>query len=227
MRFSLFSICCRDSRSTAGASCGESPGGITGDFARATHIATNAGKILAYLMIFVGIWQALNGNWRGGLWTAFIGWFLLSAAQESYAQVAIRISLTGVRAEDIMSRDIPTVPRDMSLEEYVHEVLRTGRRCHIVTGAGRPVGMITMHGARLVPRDEWANTSLQAAMLPIDRIHAASPEEPVLAVLERLQNEDINQMPVISEGQIVGMIARDAILRMLQTRLQVGHLAEP
>ena len=64
-------------------------------------------------------------------------------------------------------------------------------------------------------------------MLPIDRIHAASPEEPVLAVLERLQNEDINQMPVISEGQIVGMIARDTILRMLQTRLQIGHLAEP
>jgi predicted transcriptional regulator len=96
-----------------------------------------------------------------------------------------------------------------------------------VTGAGLPVGMITMHGARLVPRDEWANTSLQAAMLPIDRIHAASPEEPVLAVLERLQNEDINQMPVISEGQIVGMIARDTILRMLQTRLQIGHLAEP
>jgi predicted transcriptional regulator len=126
-----------------------------------------------------------------------------------------------------MTRDIPTVTRDMSLEEYVHEVLRTGRRCHIVTGAGRPVGMITMHGARLVPRDEWANTSLQAAMLPIDRIHAASPEEPVLAVLERLQNEDINQMPVISEGQIVGMIARDTILSMLQTRLQIGHLAEP
>jgi Zn-dependent protease/predicted transcriptional regulator len=201
--------------------------GVTGDFARATQIASSAGKLLAYLMIFVGIWQALNGNWVGGLWTAFIGWFLLSAAQESFAQVAIRSTLTGVRAEDIMTRDIPTVTRDMSLEEYVHEVLRTGRRCHIVTGAGRPVGMITMHGARLVPRDEWANTSLQAAMLPIDRIHAASPEEPVLAVLERLQNEDINQMPVISEGQIVGMIARDTILRMLQTRLQIGHLAEP
>src|SRR5580700_8705223 len=144
--------------------------GITGDFTKSTRVAANAGRVLAYLMIFVGVWQALNGNWVGGLWTAFIGWFLLSAAQESYAQVAIRSTLTGVRAEDIMSRDIPTVTRDMSLEEYVHEVLRTGRRCHIVIGAGHPVGMITMHGARLVPRDEWANTSLQAAMLPIDRI---------------------------------------------------------
>src|SRR3984893_252507 len=200
--------------------------GITGNFARATQIASSAGKLLAYLMIFVGIWQALNGNWVGGLWTAFIGWFLLSAAQESFAQVAIRSTLTGVRAEDIMTRDIPTVTRDMSLEEYVHEVLRTGRRFHVVTGAGKPVGLITLHAARTAPKDEWPNTSLQAVMLPIDRIHSASPEEPALAILERMQREDINQMPVISEGRIVGMIARDTILRVLQTRLQLGHLAQ-
>ena len=201
--------------------------GVTGNFARATQIASSAGKLLAYLMIFAGIWQALNGNWVGGLWTAFIGWFLLSASQESNAQVAIRDTLAGVRAEDIMSRDIPTVARDMSLLEYVHEVLRTGRRCHIVTGAGKPVGLITMHSAQTVPRDEWANTSIQAVMLPIDRIHSASPEESVLGVLERMQTEDVNQMPVVSEGQIMGMIARDTILRLLQTRLQVGHLAGP
>jgi len=199
--------------------------GITGDLARATRIASTAGKVFAYLMIFAGIWQALNGNWVGGLWLAFIGWFLLSAAQESFAQVAMRNTLAGVRAEDIMTRDIPTVPRDMSIEEYVHEVLRTGRRCHIVTGSGKPVGLVTLHAARMEPREEWANTAIQAVMLPIDRIHSASPEEPVLGVLERMQSEDINQMPVISEGQIIGMVARDAILRVLQTRIQAGHLA--
>jgi Zn-dependent protease/predicted transcriptional regulator len=199
--------------------------GITGDLARATRIASTAGKVFAYLMIFDGIWRALNGNWVGGLWLLFIGWFLLSAAQESFAQVAMRNTLAGVRAEDIMTRDIPTVPRDMSIEEYVHEVLRTGRRCHIVTGSGKPVGLVTLHAARMEPREEWANTAIQAVMLPIDRIHSASPEEPVLGVLERMQSEDVNQMPVISEGQIIGMVARDAILRVLQTRIQAGHLA--
>ena len=199
--------------------------GITGDFTRATRIASNAGKLFAYVMIVGGIWQALNGNLVGGLWLAFIGWFLLSAAQESFAQVAIRNTLAGVRAEDIMTRDIPTVPRDMSIEEYVHEVLRTGRRCHIVTASDKPVGLITLHAARTVPREEWANTAIQAVMLPTEQIHSASPEEPVLGVLDRMQGEDINQMPVVSDGQIVGMIARDAILRVLQTRIQDGHLA--
>jgi Zn-dependent protease/predicted transcriptional regulator len=199
--------------------------GITGNFTRASRIASTSGKAFAYLMIFLGVWQALHGNWVGGLWIAFIGWFLLSASQESGAQVAMRNTLTGVRAADIMTQDVPTVPRDISLEDYVHEVLRTGRRCHIVTGAGKPVGLVTLQAVRTVPREEWANTSIQAVMLVLDRIHSANPDEPVLGVLERMQREDINQMPVVSEGHIVGMIARDTILRVLQTRLQVGHLA--
>ncbi|MGH9771968.1 MAG: site-2 protease family protein [Candidatus Acidiferrales bacterium] len=198
---------------------------FTGNFTRSTQIASNAGKVLAYLMISIGIWQALNGNWVGGLWLAFIGWFLLSAAQESFAQVAIRDTLTGVCAQDIMTRDIPTVARDISIEEYVHEVLQTGRQYHVVTGAGNPVGMTTLQAARHVPRGEWANTSIQAVMLPFNQIHAATPEEPALGVLERMQNEDVTQMPVISDGHIVGIIAHDTILRVLQTRLQVGHLA--
>jgi Zn-dependent protease len=199
--------------------------GITGNFDRATKIASGAGRFFAYLLIFFGVWQAFNGNWVGGVWTAFIGWFLLSAARESYVQVELRNTLTGVRAADIMSRDVPTVERNISIDDYVHEVMRTGRRFHIVTGAGKPVGLVTLHSARSVPREEWANTSIQPVMMPFERIHAASPEEPALGVLQRMQSEDINQMPVISEGRIVGMIARDTILRLLQTRLQLGHLA--
>ena len=199
---------------------------ITDDFSKAARIASRTDQLFAYVMIFAGIWIALQGNWFGGLWWVFIGWFLLSAAQESYAQVAIRNTLAGVNAADIMSQDVPTMPRDLSLENYVHEVLRTGRRCHIVTGDGAPVGLVTFHAAQGIPRDEWPNTSIQAAMRPMDKIKWAAPSEPVLSVLERMQAEDINQMPVLEDGRVVGMIARDSILRVLRARLEVGHLAE-
>ena len=200
--------------------------GVTKNFQRATKIASTTGKIFAYVMIIFGAYQALMGNWVGGLWTAFIGWFLLSAAQESYAQVAVQNTLTGVRAGDVMTHDIPTVTRDMSIDEYVHEVLRTGAKVHIVTGAGRPVGLISLDEARTVPRDEWTNTSIQAVMLPLDRLHSAEPDEPVLSVLQRMRSKSISQMPVISDGNIVGMVGVEDILRVLHTRLQLGHLAE-
>jgi len=199
--------------------------GITGDFTRATIIASNAGKFFAYALIFYGIWVIFHGNLLGGIWSVFIGWFLLSAAQESYAQIAIRNTLTGVRAGDVMTKDVPTVARDVSIEEYVHEVLRTGARSHVVTAAGTPVGLITLDAARGVPRDEWAGTSVQAVMLPFDRIQSAKPDEPVLAILDRMQSQNLSQMPVVSDGHIVGIVARDTILSVLQTRLQMRHLA--
>lgn len=63
-------------------------------------------------------------------------------------------------------------------------------------------------------------------MRPLDKIRWASPPELVLSILERMQAEHINQMPVLDHGHVVGMIMRDSILRVLRTRLQVGHLAE-
>jgi Zn-dependent protease/predicted transcriptional regulator len=201
--------------------------GITKDFTRASRIASTAGTFFAYVMIVLGVWQALTGNWVGGLWLAFIGWFLLEAARESYAHVAIRNTLAGVTAADIMSPEIPKISRASSLEEYVHEVLRTGRRCHVVTDGERMAGMMTLQSARSVPREEWGHTSIQAVMIPLDRIHSATPGEPALRVLERMQAADINQMPVVSDARVIGIIGRDAILRVLQTRLQTGQLAGP
>jgi Zn-dependent protease/predicted transcriptional regulator len=209
--------------------------GATRNFEKASRIASRSGQLIAYFMIVLGIWAVVQqntpvgrflGGWFGGLWLVFIGWFLLSAAQETYTQVAVRNTLAGLSAGDVMSPDVPTVARDISLEDYVHEVLRTGRRCHVVTGNGMAVGLVTLHRVQHFPRDEWANTSVQAAMVPLNNIHWVSPTEPVTGVLERMQGEDVNQMPVLQEGHIIGMISRDSILRVIQTRLHHTRFAE-
>lgn len=196
--------------------------GVTGDYTRATRFASRGGQLLAYVLILTGIWQSLTGSFVGGLWLAFIGWFLLTAAQESYAQVAIRGALRGLRADDIMSRELPIIGRDISLEEYGHEVLRTGRRCHLVVTDGELMGLMSVHVLNRVPHENWASTSVQAAMIPREQIHWTAPEEPVLSLLERMQNEDINQMPVVTAGQVVGLVSRESILRVVQTHAEVG-----
>src|SRR3954454_20908466 len=204
--------------------------GVTKDFTRATKIAAGSGKLVAYGMIVIGAWISLSrGQWQSGLWLAFIGWFLLNAAQESVAQIAIRETLTGLRAADVMSHEVPTIARDISLEDYGQEALRTGRRCHLVTTDDRLVGMMNVHMLNSVPRDEWTNTSVQAVMIPRDKILWATPEEPLLALLERLLAADVNQMPVVdgteNGSHIIGMISRDSILRVMRTRAEVGPLA--
>jgi Zn-dependent protease len=203
--------------------------GATRDFAKATRVAGTSGKIIAYAMILWGTWGVINGHVQH-LWTVLIGWFILNAAQESVAQVAIRETLAGLSAADVMSKEVPTVPGHITLEEYSTEVLRTGRRVHLVVSDDRLVGMMNVHALNAIPRHEWAQNSVQAAMIPREKILWTSPEEPLLRLLERLLSADVNQMPVVSgtlDGapQIVGIVTRDSILRVMQTRSELGPLA--
>jgi Zn-dependent protease/predicted transcriptional regulator len=204
--------------------------GVTKDFARATTIAGISGKVVAYGLIVFGAWLGITkGQWTSGLWMAFIGWFLLNAAQESVAQVAIRETLSGLHAADVMSHEVPTVARNISLEEYGQEVARTGRRCHLVTTDDRLMGMMNVNALNSVPRNDWSNMSVQAVMIPRDKILWARPEEPLLGLLERLVSADVNQMPVVTDTEndgahIIGMITRDSILRVMQARSEVGSL---
>jgi len=208
--------------------------GVSKDFTRATRLAGASGKIVAYGMILFGAWYAaMKGEWVSGLWLAFIGWFLLTAAQESVAQITVREALAGLRAADVMSREVPTVPRNLSLQEYSSDVLRTGRRCHLVVGDERFLGMMNVQALNSVPREDWPVTSVQAVMIPREKILWAMPQEPLLALLERLVAADVNQMPVVggadgsSEGaHIVGMVTRDSILRVIQNYGEVRHLAK-
>jgi Zn-dependent protease len=201
--------------------------GITKNFSRATHIAGAAGKLVAYGIIVYGASFFLKGDWQSGIWLVFIGWFLLEAAQESIAQVTIREALAGLNAADVMSSEIPSVDGHITLEEYGAEVLRTGRRCHLVLTDDRLVGMMNVHMLNEVPREEWAHNSVQSAMIPREKILWTSPDESLLHLLERLLSADINQMPVVSgtgDGapQVIGMVTRDSILRVMQTRSELG-----
>ncbi|HEY6264415.1 MAG TPA: site-2 protease family protein [Candidatus Acidoferrum sp.] len=202
--------------------------GATKNFAKATRIAGASGKLIAYVMILGGAWGVFHENIQLGLWTAFIGWFLLNAAQESVAQVAIRETLAGLNAADVMSHEVPTVDGHITLEEYGAEVLRTGRRFHLVLTDDRLVGLMNVHMLNSVPREEWVHNSVQAAMIPREKILWASPEEPLLRLLERLLAADVNQMPVVSGTEngthVVGMVTRDSILRVVQTGAELGPL---
>jgi Zn-dependent protease len=204
--------------------------GTTKDFVRATRVAGASGKLIAYGMIVLGLWLAFgfrgSGRWEG-IWLAVIGWFLLNAAQASVAQVTIRETLNGLRASDVMSHEVPAIPANLNLDEYSNEVLRTGRRVHIVTMDHRLGGMMNVAALNTVPREDWNMNSVQAVMVPRERILWAAPDEPLPTLLDRLVAADVNQMPVVQHSEdgmanIVGMVTREAILRVIQTRSELG-----
>jgi Zn-dependent protease/predicted transcriptional regulator len=192
------------------------------DAERSTRAAAFIGQVIAVLFIAFGIITFFRGAGLGGLWIAFIGWFLLQAAGATYMQVRSRTLLQGLRVKDVMSTDCPTVDPEMSLEEFAHEqVLRTGRRCFLVVHDGRLLGLITPSEVRSVEPQAWPYTTVRKAMRTADKIHFVSPDMPAMDALETMGREDVNQLPVLVHGRVEGIVSRAHVLQILRSRAEL------
>ena len=195
---------------------------VTGNANRSTRLAAQVGQVVAFLFILSGLYRFFVGANFGGLWLAFIGWFLLDASRSSYVQVELMAGLRDRRVSDIMDRDYATVEGHLSLQDFVDEyVLRTGRRCFVVVQNDRVSGLITTHEIKKINRDEWAQTSVQSVMRPLAQLRTVAPDTPAIQALELMSREDINQLPVIADGHLQGVFSRGHVLRFLRTQAEL------
>jgi hypothetical protein len=143
---------------------------------RATLIAANVGRFFAFLFIFVGVWQMFTGNFGGGLWVAFIGWFLDNAASAQVQQTVFQGLLAGHKVSQAMSSQYVWVPSDVTLQQVVNEQIPAGgQRCVLVNRGGETVGLLTLHRIREVPRNEWGGNQRRPSHAPAARIEAPWP----------------------------------------------------
>ncbi len=195
----------------------------TGNLRRATRTASNIGRGVGFLFIFGGVFFIFQGLWLNGLWIILIGWFLENAAVGSYRQVALQDTLQGHTVGEVMTRDCPETPPDLTIERLVNEyILASGRRCFPVTTNGRILGLVTLHNVRAVPRLDWPRKTVEEVMTPLNALKSVSPGDDLSAVLGILTDEDINQVIVVENGAIVGDIGRDNLLSFIKLRGELG-----
>ena len=197
--------------------------GITGSLPRATRVATIVGEVIAYLLILAGIWLFFTGNIIGGIWTGFIGWFLLTSARAANSQVMLQSVFRGVKVSQVMNPAPITVPANISLQKLVDEYfLPRGLRSALVTQGDQLAGLITLSDIRHVPREQWPETPVGFAMVPPDRLHVVSPQQNLNDVMPLMAGQDVNQLPVVQDGKVVGVLSRDSIMHYLEIRRSLG-----
>jgi Zn-dependent protease/predicted transcriptional regulator len=194
----------------------------TGDPDRSTQVAARTGQVVAFWFIALGVFRFFGGAGLGGLWIAFIGWFLLQASRESYVQVGLAHALKGVRVADVMTRDCPTVDGWLNLQNFVEqELLRSGRRCFIVVEKGEMTGLVTLREIKQIDRAKWPFTTVHDIMRPIGDVRSIAPEASLKSALELMSRDDLNQLPVVSNGHLEGVLSRTQIIGYLQTRAEL------
>lgn len=204
---------------------------ISGNLRKATRWATIVGQVIAWAMIFAGIAMVfgvyipiLGTGLVNGIWLAFIGWFLNNAATQSYQDVVMRALLEDVQVHSIMQSDPKTVVPDTSIGILVHDYLiHTDERAFPVVQDGSLIGLVTIEDVRKVPKEEWEMKTVRQIMTPASKLEIASLDENVAEALQMLQKDDLRQLPVISDGKLVGLLRRRDIVRWLQLRTDHSH----
>jgi Zn-dependent protease/predicted transcriptional regulator len=194
----------------------------TGNAERATRTAVRIGQFVGIAMMLFGIFRFFTGAGFGGLWLSFIGWFLLEAAGVSYLQFEATTLLEDLRAKDLMTHDCTSLDAEMSIQQFVDEhLLRTAQRCFVVVEGGRMAGLVTPQEVRTLERARWPGTHVREVMRPIEKVRSVTPETPVLKAMELMAREDLNQVPVVANQHVKGMISRASILQVLQSRAEL------
>jgi Zn-dependent protease/CBS domain-containing protein len=192
---------------------------VTGNFKKSTRIASSVGQAFAYVFILLGIIGFFTGNFFNGLWVVFIGWFLLSAAQTASTQVELQSALQGVSVGQVMDPRPVAVPANISVQKLVDEYfLPLGLHSAPVTQGEYLAGLITLSDIARVARERWSYTPVGHVMRLLEQVCVATPEQPLQEVFQMMGAQSINQVPVVEDGRLVGLLSREAIIRYLQVR---------
>jgi Zn-dependent protease/CBS domain-containing protein len=208
--------------------------GITKSLHTATVIAGNVGRIFGWAFILLGIanifgfsWWIFQAGLLGGIWLIFIGWFLTSAADSAIREQSLQEHLAGVRVKDVMNRYPECVSPATSVETVVHGsfIQRGLKALPVCTDAGL-LGIVTIADVKRIPQDQWANTPVQEIMTR-SPLESVNENDDLNGALRILAKNGLNQIPVMGDGHLVGLLSRADVLRYLQTRQELGIRQTP
>ncbi len=192
---------------------------ITGNLRRATDLAANMGKLVAYGFLAWGFLRLIDGDFLGGAWIALIGWFLHSAASSSLDQVILDTRLRRVRVGDIVRPDTFTVPPGLPVAQLIDEVLLpANKRAVPVQLDGQLIGMVTLSDLVKLPAERRLTARVEEVMGGRKGVITVRPSDPLSHAIGLLSEHDFEQMPVVEGERLIGMLTRADVMHQLLLR---------
>ncbi len=191
----------------------------------ATSIASRVGSGLGMALIIAGIILIFMGNFVGGLWWFMIGLFIRSAAQRAYQQLLARGIFQSKKVQDFMVKDPLTVPRTLSLQEFVDDyVYKNNYQMYPVLSFGKLAGCVSVNNVASIPRDEWSTQTLSTILTPCSAETSISPEEDADQALEIMNRTGNSRLIVVDGDNLVGIITLKDMLKYLSLKIELNDV---
>lgn len=197
---------------------------ITGNPYKGVTFASRVGQIFGWVAILSGIVPLLFFGSFGNFWNLLIGFFLLQNAGNAAQFARVQEKLTGLTAEDAVTHDSPIVSANLTLREFADQRVISGQNWHrflVTDDGGQLVGAIAIDNLRTIPTVLWSETQIKEVMRPITESTTVQSDQPLLEVMQLLEQQKLSVLPVIRKnGVLVGILEKAAIIQLLQSRTQ-------
>ena len=170
-------------------------------------------------MIGGGIASFAFGLAAGGLWLAFVGWFLNMAAQAEARHMVLRERLAGLRVRDLMVPDPVYVGPDVTVGRLMDAVAFQHRHSsYPVVDGERLVGLVSFRRVAATPRAEWDERRVRDCMIPLDEVPTLTADDEATVALDRVAQSDLGRALVVDDGTLVGLVSVRDLVREIQRR---------
>jgi CBS domain-containing protein len=176
-------------------------------------------------LITLGLAEFLAGGLVGGVWLAFIGWFIFIAAREEETQVTTRQALTGLRVADAMTPQPHAAPGWLTVADFIERYVLGDRHSAypVADRDGSIVGLVTLRQLRELAPNRRTTTSVREIALPLHSVPTAAPLEPLSALIERLAAAGHGSRAlVIDGGRVVGIVTPSDLARLIDVYRLAG-----
>lgn len=176
------------------------------DYVRATQIAAGVGQAVAVVFGFVGLVQT-------NPFLVFIALFVWLGAAGEASMVQMRSALGGIPVQKAMITNFRTLAPHDSLGRAVDHVLAGFQQDFPVVEEGRVTGVLTrsdlLNALAQRGRDARVDEVMQRD------IETADPLDMLEGVLGRLNRRGCHTLPVVHNGQLVGLVTTDNLGELL------------
>ena len=200
------------------------------DMARATRMVSHIGNIMAIFLIVFGMLQIIfYKNFISGIWFVCIGLFMKRAAGGALQSTAtiMREPNSRITVRQIMKKNVVTVDWLTTVNQFIEDYLYKYFFTEFpVLNRNELVGVVTIAGMKDVAVKLRNFKQVRDIMIPLEQVFSTGPDEDADSAFERMVETEADCMPVIEDGQILGIILRRDIVNYTQikTSLESGSL---
>jgi len=189
----------------------------SGSRQRGVHNAVRVGRVFAFLMIAAGVLELFLGEVVSGIWIAFLGWFLLSAAASEEAGANIRTLLRSVPVSAAMTSPVVTIPDWVTVEQFLESVApnHSFTTYPIHEPSGKLTGVVRLSDLVRLPAGERAEKHLIDVARPIAEVPTTNPREDLSTLIYRVGLGIEQRVLVFDDGNLVGIVSPADVARVL------------